>query len=162
MLILYVCFYVFVSISGRDLWWAVCPRGGTWPAVCPHGPRVHCHPWITTRWRHTEQVRDTKWAFMCMCAHLYPVLGNDTVLLLCVTDGTALFLLTINKERHTSPHCQMWVQICPILTLRRRYFLHFAQYIHHYFLHYLSVQGLGGSWEAQLYFASKDPWRNCN
>lgn len=42
-----------------------------------------------------------------LCQRLQPVLGNDTMLLLSVTEGTALFLLTINKERRTIPLYQM-------------------------------------------------------
>lgn len=54
-----------------------------------------------------------------LCQRLQPVLGNDTMLLLSVTEGTALFLLTINKERRTIPLYQMWVHMCPILVIRR-------------------------------------------
>lgn len=41
--------------------------GGTWSSVCPHRPRIHCHSWITTRWRHSEQVSDAE----CVCVLLY-------------------------------------------------------------------------------------------
>ena len=48
--------WTFLS-SGRDLWGAVCSWGGAWPAVCPHSLGIHRHPWITSRRRHSEQVR---------------------------------------------------------------------------------------------------------
>lgn len=62
----------------RDLWWAVCQRGRAWAAVRPHSSCIHCHPWITTRWRHTEQVRH-KWAFV----HVNHVLLDAIVITLC-------------------------------------------------------------------------------
>lgn len=97
----------------RDLWWAVCQRGRAWAAVRPHSSCIHCHPWITTRWRHTEQVRH-KWASMCICACNPRSAGCNSdyiVLLLCVTGGTALSLLTINNVMRTSPWYQMWVTV---------------------------------------------------
>lgn len=73
------CAYIFVSalLFDRDLWGAVCQGRGAGPAVRPHCPRVHSHPRVTTRWRHTEQVRDTKSEFFYVCVRLHPVSRNS-------------------------------------------------------------------------------------
>lgn len=150
----HICCVVFASKSDRDLWWAVCQRGGPWPAVCPHSPRINCNSWITTRGRHTEQVRHKMSFYVCFKT-LY---RKMTPYFLGVTEGTASFLPIINKERHTRPHCQMWVSdpnhyVCSwsvtMLILSP--------------LCDLSGQGLAGSWEAPLDFTSKErTWRDCN
>lgn len=111
--------YILVLISDRDLWWAVRPRGRTRPAVRPHDPRILRHPRITTRRRHSEQVRGVDvcgCVCMCVCSP-----DCDMAACLCVAEGTASFLLTMNKERTTGPCYQMWVQTpgCPTETSRR-------------------------------------------
>lgn len=95
-----------------------CVRMGRILTCCLSSPSWH--PLSSLDYHQVEAYRASKrhkmTADVYVCVHLYPVLGNDTMLLVCVTEGTALFLLTINKERHTSPHCQMWEQI-PQLSL---------------------------------------------
>lgn len=141
--------YDYMSLlSDRDLWGAMCQRRGTGSAVCPHGARIHCDPWTATRWRHTEQVRDTK----CVWGvNLDPASEHNTMSLLSRRRNCIISAYYQQRETHktTLPNVSInWT--CS--------YLHFWCFLMH--ISCVSspcVQGSGGSWEAPLVFTSSDP-----
>lgn len=80
----------------------MCQRRGSWPAVRSHGPCIHCHPWITTRWRHTEQVRDKRRAYFFLCVWIYNVYWEmiTCIFLLCCRRNCIISAYYQQRETH--------------------------------------------------------------
>lgn len=156
--------HLYVLISDRNLWWAVQQRGGPWPAVRPHCPCIHCHPWVTTRWRHSEQVREPQRVIMGVT--IYTLCWEITPCCVCVyvccRRNCIISAYYQQRETHkpTVPNVSIIGTSVQFLLLLKKLFVSACKC--KCFLHYLCVQGLGASWEAPPDFIFKDPQKDCN
>ena len=163
--ILYVCFLCFCF----NIWQRFMR------SCVPEGRNLTCclssqswHPLSSLDYHQVEAYRASKRHKMCLCVCRYVqyvTLIGKLQHVSCVSQEELHHFCLLSTKRDTQAHapkCE-YKHICLMVTTRRHVIsLSLHQYIHHYFLHYPSVQGMGGSWEARLVYVSKDPRSDWN